>query len=369
MTRQELKAIRTAVADYMRSEGCSCCQDYEAHHEHHARLGKLLKVQKYPDKSGYEARIPCGSCKHVHLGCCGHCQCKLPTLYSSAPQGEQGAMKTNRQLHEEAAGMGLCPEFFRLNGIDPDAKPGPEPSVLGGDEFQPTVSSIFGMSELTILPTGVDERATFEAWGLNDAPKQISAYFISRIFDGEKYGNLLVQTAWLAWQAAKASSLSQDEFAEYKADKDHLVRELDVIWNGEAGAAKQASLCDMVAQIRHDLPALRRQSSLPQESAEHHLRNLLAVIHRDGGHHADENGLKTSEEEAEKVVISLRSQVEELKLNLELSQFSKSPFCEHSSQYAYSPDDGKHIVCLLCKSEKSEAELSRVTAELRRSHE
>jgi hypothetical protein len=26
-----------------------------------------------------------------------------------------------RQAHEEAAGMGLCDEFFVLNGIDPDA--------------------------------------------------------------------------------------------------------------------------------------------------------------------------------------------------------------------------------------------------------
>lgn len=28
---------------------------------------------------------------------------------------------TNRQAHEEAAGMGLCDEFFTLNHIDPDA--------------------------------------------------------------------------------------------------------------------------------------------------------------------------------------------------------------------------------------------------------
>lgn len=33
-------------------------------------------------------------------------------------------------------------------------------------------------------------------------------------------------------------------------DKRRLVRELDVALNGEAGAAKQASLCDLVAQVR-----------------------------------------------------------------------------------------------------------------------
>lgn len=30
-------------------------------------------------------------------------------------------MRTNREAHEEAAGMGLCDEFFTTSGIDPDA--------------------------------------------------------------------------------------------------------------------------------------------------------------------------------------------------------------------------------------------------------
>lgn len=34
-----------------------------------------------------------------------------------------------------------------------------------------------------------------------------------------------------------------------KQDADRLVRQLDVLLNGEAGAAKQASLCDLVAQV------------------------------------------------------------------------------------------------------------------------
>jgi rubrerythrin len=37
-------------------------------------------------------------------------------------------------------------------------------------------------------------------------------------------------------------------FEEYIDDKQRLARELDVAMNGEAGAAKQASLCDLVAQ-------------------------------------------------------------------------------------------------------------------------
>lgn len=37
---------------------------------------------------------------------------------------------------------------------------------------------------------------------------------------------------------------------ESARDHDTLVRELDVLLNGEAGAAKQAMLCDIVAQMR-----------------------------------------------------------------------------------------------------------------------
>lgn len=54
----------------------------------------------------------------------------------------------------------------------------------------------------------------------------------------------------------------RDQLAAYEevnADKNRLVRELDVMLNGEDGAAKQASLCDIVAQ----LAALRRQASAP----------------------------------------------------------------------------------------------------------
>lgn len=52
----EIKEIRKAVANYMGSEGCSCCRDYEAHEKHAEVLGKLLKVPKYKDGSGYDFR-------------------------------------------------------------------------------------------------------------------------------------------------------------------------------------------------------------------------------------------------------------------------------------------------------------------------
>lgn len=40
------------------------------------------------------------------------------------------------------------------------------------------------------------------------------------------------------------------DFDAMQADHNRLVRELDVLLNGEAGAADQASLCDIVAQVR-----------------------------------------------------------------------------------------------------------------------
>lgn len=49
----EINTIRQAVADYMRSEGCSCCQNIEEHKEHEERLAELLEVPTYKDGSGY----------------------------------------------------------------------------------------------------------------------------------------------------------------------------------------------------------------------------------------------------------------------------------------------------------------------------
>lgn len=51
---KEIKKIRQAVADYMSSEGCSCCQDIDGHKLHEALLAKLLNVPKYKDGSGYD---------------------------------------------------------------------------------------------------------------------------------------------------------------------------------------------------------------------------------------------------------------------------------------------------------------------------
>lgn len=54
MIKKERAEIRRLVADYMRSEGCSCCRDTEAHEKHAEALAKILKVPSYGDGSGYD---------------------------------------------------------------------------------------------------------------------------------------------------------------------------------------------------------------------------------------------------------------------------------------------------------------------------
>lgn len=51
-----IKLIRQAFADYVVSEGCSCCRDEVGHTRAEAELAKLLKVPKHEDGSGYDFR-------------------------------------------------------------------------------------------------------------------------------------------------------------------------------------------------------------------------------------------------------------------------------------------------------------------------
>ncbi len=50
----KLKAIRQAIADYVASEGCDCCQNKDAHKAAAAKIAKLLRVPKYKDGSGFD---------------------------------------------------------------------------------------------------------------------------------------------------------------------------------------------------------------------------------------------------------------------------------------------------------------------------
>ncbi len=50
----EIAEIRQAIADYMKSEGCSCCENIDAHDSAEKLLAELLDVPMYDDESGYD---------------------------------------------------------------------------------------------------------------------------------------------------------------------------------------------------------------------------------------------------------------------------------------------------------------------------
>lgn len=45
--------IRSALADYIASEGCGCCENKPKHEKAAKKLAKLLDVPAYGDGSGY----------------------------------------------------------------------------------------------------------------------------------------------------------------------------------------------------------------------------------------------------------------------------------------------------------------------------
>ena len=47
------KEVRELIANYMRSEGCTCCQDFEEHAKNKKLLGELLDCGKYDGEDDY----------------------------------------------------------------------------------------------------------------------------------------------------------------------------------------------------------------------------------------------------------------------------------------------------------------------------
>lgn len=53
--RKSWKAeVRAAFAEYVYTEGCSCCRSDPEHDIAKSTLGRLLGVRKYADRSGYD---------------------------------------------------------------------------------------------------------------------------------------------------------------------------------------------------------------------------------------------------------------------------------------------------------------------------
>ena len=70
---------------------------------------------------------------------------------------------------------------------------------------------------------------------------------------------------------AVQSEIAASDYEEVLSDHRRLVREIDVILNGEEGAAKQASLCDL-------LPQIKKLVTRPDDNGTRH--SLHDLIHR-----------------------------------------------------------------------------------------
>ena len=55
--QKKMEKIRTALANYMFAEGCSCCCDIERHEKYKKELAELLDVPMYDDESGYNLSL------------------------------------------------------------------------------------------------------------------------------------------------------------------------------------------------------------------------------------------------------------------------------------------------------------------------
>lgn len=93
-------------------------------------------------------------------------------------------------------------------------------------------------------------------------------------------------------RAALAQHPNQSDYEAVLADHKRLVRELDVLLNGEAGAAQQASLVDLVAQFRRQ--GIR--AALPSQSAGEPVAYLTMA--RDGLVRCARTSAPTREERA-----------------------------------------------------------------------
>jgi hypothetical protein len=76
----------------------------------------------------------------------------------------------------------------------------------------------------------------------------------------------------------KPEILTISDYEEVLADHRRLVREIDVIMNGEDGAAKQASLCDLVGDIKELITSF---TALTSERDAY--RKMLETLREQGG--------------------------------------------------------------------------------------
>jgi hypothetical protein len=68
----------------------------------------------------------------------------------------------------------------------------------------------------------------------------------------------------------------------------------------------------------------RGMTMIEWDDPEVMLRELLAVIYRDGGHHVEQHGLPKAAQDAKDVVFAMRQRLVELRRRLECQQYDDS---------------------------------------------
>ena len=54
LIKEIMEEMRRNFADYVKTEGCSCCQDVDGHKKAEKNLAKILKPDAYEDGSGFD---------------------------------------------------------------------------------------------------------------------------------------------------------------------------------------------------------------------------------------------------------------------------------------------------------------------------
>ncbi len=113
------RLLRQAVADYIGSEGCSCCRGND-HDAHRARLGELLGVPKYPDGSGHDfgrfrPKEDTNACWAVYFVRTGGGACRIQQSIQLTRHAAEAQMARLRQLEDEQP-VGRRYRIFKLPG-------------------------------------------------------------------------------------------------------------------------------------------------------------------------------------------------------------------------------------------------------------
>ncbi|WP_446727925.1 hypothetical protein [Pseudomonas aeruginosa] len=131
------------------------------------------------------------------------------------------------------------------------------------ESYRSALSGALETAHPAVEQAGGDERAAFEAWLAQAMSKKFEPEFdLAKYEDSGEYRYSPAAAYWKAWQAraalaqpspAQAEQPTADDYEEVLADHRRLVREMDVLLNGEACAAKQAMLCDLVSQVEAEV--------------------------------------------------------------------------------------------------------------------